>query len=139
MQRDVARHRAGEDAVGPVVLVEGREDDHLVAGVDQAQHGGDHGLGRAARDGDLALGVDLAPEEGPVGLSDGSPQNRRAPRGGVLVVAVSHRLRRGLEQLRRRVEVGEALGEVDRLGAVELDAAARHLADHRLREAGRLV
>ena len=58
VQRHVARDGAGEDGVGPVVLVERLEDDHLVARVHQRQHGRDHPLGRAAGDGDLGLRVD---------------------------------------------------------------------------------
>ena len=61
VQRDVARHGAGQDRVGAVVLVVRLEDDDLVARVEQPQHRRDHRLGRAAGHGDLRLGVDRAP------------------------------------------------------------------------------
>ena len=49
---------AGQDAVGPVVLVERLRQDHLVARIDQREQRDQHRLGAAAGDGDLGLGID---------------------------------------------------------------------------------
>ena len=57
-ERDVHRLRAAEDRVRAVVLVERLEDDHLLARIDQRQERRGHGLGGAAGDGDLGLGID---------------------------------------------------------------------------------
>ena len=56
VQRDVARRRAGQDRVRPVVLVERLEDDHLVARIDDRHHRRHHRFGGAAADRDLLVG-----------------------------------------------------------------------------------
>src|SRR5216684_2013188 len=59
----------------------------------------------------------------------------RSPRGRVLVVAVTKRLRGRVEDPWVGVEVGESLGEVDRaLRTVQRKVETRHLADDRLGE-----
>ena len=131
-QADEARHRAGQDRVGAVVLVEGLEDHHLVAGIEDREESGNHGLGRAARDRDLALGIHRHAVEPLEFLRDGLAQRPRPPRDGVLVdVRGDGAAGRFLHLLGSR-EIGKALGEVDR--AVQM-GQARHLADHRFGEA----
>ena len=132
----VERHIDGlgtrEDGVGAVVLVERREDDDLVAGVRDRHHGGHHGLGGAAGDHDVLVGVDRHAHKmfllGGKRLAHGLG----APGDGVLVVervGVGGDGAETLEQLRRGIKVGEALREVD--GAV-LIGDARHAADDRI-------
>ena len=53
-----ARHAARHLDVGDVGVVGRLEDDHLVAGIDDAEHGVQQQLGRAAGDGDFARRVD---------------------------------------------------------------------------------
>lgn len=131
-ERDEDRLGAGEDRIGAVVLVERVEDDHLIAGVDQGEEDGGHGLRGAARHGDLLVGVDRVVVHAVVLLGDRQPQRRRPPRDRVLVhVAVDGGARGVLHHLGHG-EVGKALREVDR--AVLLGDAC-HLADDRLGEA----
>ena len=58
MELHEARRGAGENRVRAVILVERLEDDDFVAGVDDAHHRRHHGFGRAAGDGNFALGID---------------------------------------------------------------------------------
>ena len=132
VQRDVARRRPRQHGIGAVILVERLEDDHLVTGIDGGEQRGDHGLGRAAGDAELGLGVDRPTGVGLCDLrGDAVAERLRSPGDGVLVdVVVDGRLGRVLELLRAG-EVGEALRQVDAAGS---RAQARHLADHRLLE-----
>ena len=132
VERHVARHRAREDRVGPVVLVERLEDHDLVAGVDQPEHRRDHPLGGAAHDRDVGVGA-RRPARMPASRLRGDrlAQRLRAPRDRVLVDVGEERGRGRLLQLLRRREVREALGEAHRAG---LDREAVHLADDRFRE-----
>ena len=59
VQRHVARRGAGENRVGPVVLVERLEDDDFVARIDDRHHRRHHRFGRAAADRHLLVGDDL--------------------------------------------------------------------------------
>ena len=61
-ERNEPRLRAGDSAVGPVILVERLREDHFVAGIDQRNQRDQHRLGAAAGDGDLGFGIDLEPE-----------------------------------------------------------------------------
>ena len=125
-QRDEHRHRPREHRVGPVVLVERREDHDLVARVHEREERRRHRLGGPARHGDLGVGVHVQVVPPPVLLGDRQPQRGRPPRDGVLVqVPVDRRARRVLHRRRHR-EVGEALREVDR---PVLAGDARHLPD----------
>ncbi len=132
-QTDEARHGAGQDRIGAVVLVHRVEQDDLVAGVEQRQQRGDHRLGRTTGHADLALGVDAPPGIGPADLrSDGTAEVGGAPGDRVLVeVGVERRLG-CLLQLVGAGEVGKALREVDRVVG---EGEPGHLADHRLGEA----
>ena len=134
--RDEPGGGAGEDAVGPVVLVERLREDHLVARVDQGEQGDEHRLGAAAGDGDLGLGVDVQAEVPGGVLGDGLAEVAGAPGDGVLVdVGLDGPAGGGLDLGRGR-EVGHPLGQVD--GAVP-GGLDRHPADHALGEPRRLV
>jgi len=131
-----ARARAREDRVGPVVLVKGLEDDHLVARVHQRQQRRDHALGGAAADHDLALRIERQAGEVRVLGHQRVTQALRAPRDGVLVDVGQHGARRLLLDRPGRREVRETLREVD--GAVRAGEPG-HLADDRLGEAPALL
>src|SRR6202022_4966723 len=60
-QRHHDRRGAREDAIRAVVLVEGFENNHLVARIDQRQDARQHGFGHAAADRDPRLGHDCPP------------------------------------------------------------------------------
>ena len=127
----VPRAGAAHDRVRTVVLVEGLEDDRLVALVDQGEHRGHHPLGRAARDDQVRLRVRVDPVERLRPPRDRVAELAGAPRDRVLIVsAVEGPLRRGGE-FRRRLEVRIPLGQVH--GAVQ-HGDPRHLSDDRLRE-----
>ncbi len=104
------RHGAREDRVRPVVLVERLEHDDLVAGVEHAEHRGDHRLGRTARDRHVAFGLDPRHAVArSVGVGDRRPERLGAPRDRVLVDVVGDRLTSRLLDLLGRGEVGEPL------------------------------
>jgi hypothetical protein len=126
--RDAARHLDG----GHVEIIEGLEDDHLVARIDQGQDGVEQGLGGAAGDGDLGLRIDgVAVARLEVG-GDGMAQAGQPGGGRVLVAVTGDGPRRGLLDEGGRGEVGEALAEVDR---AVLDGQAGHLGEDRGPEA----
>src|SRR5208282_2344084 len=116
VERDVARRRAGDYHVGAVVLVERLEDDHLVAGIYHRQHARDHGLGRTAGDGDVAIGVAFDSIVGADLVGDRAPQIGRAVRDRVLVVILVDRALGGLFELARGRTIGKALGQIDGAG-----------------------
>ena len=121
-----------QDGVGAVVLVEGREHDHLVAGVAHGVHRAHHGLGAAAGHHDVAVGVDVDAHEAALLGGERLAEVLRTPGEGVLVRPLVGHLRQAVEQGLGRVEVGEALGEVH--GAV-LERHTRHAADDRVGKA----
>ena len=131
-----ARRRARRPTMmqpGPVVLVERLEDDDLVARVQHGQQRRQHGLGGAAADRDVAVGVDVHAVE----LAGTSRRWRCRSRGVPQVIAYwwkSPSMARWAASIssRRRREVRHALGEVD---AVVLVVDPGHLADDRLGEA----
>src|SRR5713101_1763358 len=131
LERDERRLGAGDHAPRPIVLVERLEDDDLVARIQHGQQRRQHGLRRSAADCHVAVGIDLHPVELAVFLGDPLPQARRPPRDRVLVEVAVDRLVGRRDQLRRRGEVGHALGQVH---AADLIDDARHLADDRLGE-----
>ncbi len=126
----------GEDRVRAIVLVEGLEDDHLVARVRHREHRGDHGFGGSAADGNLAFRVDLQPLPGLHLTGDGLPQAPGAPGDGVLVHVGRDGFPGGLLDFLRGGEVGEPLGQVDRPVEHRLPG---HLPDDRLGEPLRLL
>ena len=126
VQRNIDRLRAREDRIRAVVFVKRGKNDHLIAGVGDRQHRGHHRLGAAAGDDDLLIGVDLPAH--PPGLLFGQrlAEVLRAPSDRILVYVFVRRLRQPVEQRPRRVEVGEALRQIDRAVA---ERDARHAAD----------
>ena len=139
VERHIDGLGAREDGVGAVVLIKRREDDDLVAGVRDRHHGGHHGLGGAAGDHDVLVGVDRHTHKVLLLGRERLTHGLRAPRDGVLMVerlGVGRDGAKALEQLRRGIEVREALREVD--GAV-LIGDARHAADDRIGECRRAV
>ena len=133
VERHVAGHGLGEDRVRAVILVVRLEDHDFVARIEHAEHRRDHRLGRAARDRDLCLRVDLAEarEVARRRLGDGIAERLRAPGDRVLVDVSVDGIRDRPLELRRAREVGEALRQADRaLG----HRHPVHLADDRFGE-----
>jgi len=121
-----------DDTARAVVLVERLEDDDLVARVQHGEQGRQHGLGRAAADRHVAVGLDLHTVELAVLLGDRLSEARRAPGDRVLVEVAVDRAVSRRDQLGRRREVRHALRQVH---AAEMVDDAGHLADDRFGEA----
>ena len=85
VQRHIDGLRTGEDGVRPIVFVEGGEHDDLIARVGHGHHGRHHGLGAAAGDHDLSVGVDGAPHELRLLGRQGFAEVLCAPGDGVLM------------------------------------------------------
>jgi hypothetical protein len=135
VQGDVARRRARQDRVGPVVLVERLEDHDLVARVDDRHHRRHHRFGRAAADGHLLVGHDRQSVAARELVRHGFAQRARAPGDGVLIhVAVDGGAGRRLDGVGRR-KVRKPLRQVHATVQV---IQPRHLADDRLGELGGL-
>ena len=132
-QADVDGLGAGEDGVGGVVLVEGGEDDHLVARIAHGHHRRHHRLGAAAGDDEMPVRVELEAGEAPHLAGEGLTEPRGAPGDGILVMRTARGPLKGGQQGLRRIEIGEALGEVD--GSVTVGQAG-HAADDRFGESG---
>ncbi len=126
----VERHIDGlsprENGVSAVVLVERREDYDLVAGVRDRHHGGHHGLGGAAGDYDILVGVHRHAHKMLLLGGKRLTHGLGAPGDGVLVEVLVRYLRETVGDLLGRLKVGEALRQVD--GAV-LIGDARHATD----------
>src|SRR5882762_6920583 len=128
---DEARRGAGEYRVGAVIFVEGFEDHDLVAGIDDGHHGGHHGFGGAAADGDFAFGVIGDVLGAGKFFHDGVAQRLGAPGDGVLVDVVGDGLAGGLFYYFGGGEFGKILGEID---CVVLHGQAGHFTDDRFGE-----
>ena len=120
-------------------LVERREDYDLFAGVRDRHHGSHHGLGGAAGDYDILVGVDRHAHK--VLLFGGKrlTHGLGAPGDGVLVIerlGVAGDGTQAVEQLRRGIEVGEALREID---SAVLIGDTCHAADDRIGKRCRAV
>ena len=126
-QRDVDGVGPREDGVRPVVLIEGAEHDDLVPGIAHSHHGGHHGLGAAAGDQHLAVGVHSAADGTPVLVRQGLPEILGAKGDGILVGTLIGHLGQAVQHGLGGIEVGVALGQVD--GPV-LFADPGHPPDH---------
>ena len=142
-RRRVERHVDGlgtrKDRVGAVVLIERREDDDLVAGVRDRHHGGHHGLGGAAGDYDILVGVHRHAHKVLLFGGERLAHGLGAPGDGVLVIerlGVAGYGAEAIEQLRRGIEVREALREID---SAVLIGDACHAADDRIGKSCRAV
>ena len=127
-QPDRAVRAPGHGHVGPVGVVPGFEEHHLVARFAQGQDRGGHPLGRAGADGDLGVRVDVEVPEATLVVGDRLAQCRDPDARGVLVLAVADGADGGLEHLGWSVGVREALAEVDR---VVLGRQRRHRGEDR--------
>ncbi len=125
---------AGQQAVRPIVLVEGLEDHHLIARVHHGHDGSHHGLGSAAAYGYLGLGVHLQPLETCHLARDGGPESRCAPRYGVLVQVLLDGATGGILDGLGRREVGKSLGQVHPPVSMMGQKDSRHLSDDRFSE-----
>ena len=113
-QADQFRHAAGLADDRQVAVIDGLEDDHLVAGTDQAQERRRQRLGGAGGDDHLVLPVQVQALYARIVGGRRLAQLRQARRGRILIVAVQHGLGRlGADGLRTRL-VRETLAEVDR-------------------------
>ena len=128
-----ARLRLRERDAGQVGVVEGLEDDRLVAGREERQEGGAQGLGGAGVDRDLRGRVVVDPVEALLVIRHRLLQRGQARHRGVLVVAGLDGRDRGLLDELGAVEVGVALAEVHR--AVEA-GERRHLGEDGRAEGG---
>ena len=81
-----ARRSTGKNRVRSVVFVERLEDDDFIAGIDDGHHGGHHGFGGAAGDGDFAFGIVADALRARKFFDDGVAQWLRSPGDGVLIV-----------------------------------------------------
>ena len=124
---------AGEDRIGGVVLVERREDDHLVARIAGGHHRDHHRFGAAAGDDEVLVGVDRQAAEPVDLLGEGLTEARGAPGHGILVMRTARGAFQGGQQFLGRGEVREALRQVD--GPV-LVGQAGHPADDGFGETG---
>src|SRR5215813_1688428 len=133
VERDVAQLGPREDRVRAIIFIKRLEDYHLFAGINDGQHRGDHRLGRAAGDDNLAVGIDVQSQM-PFRLrGDRFPKTLGAPGDRVLIdVGVDGFAGRAFDVFRGR-EVGEALREIDRAVSERL---AAHVADDGFGEAG---
>lgn len=139
VERHVDRLGTRKDRVGAVVLVERREDDDLVSGVRNRHHGGHHGLGGAAGDYDILVGVYRHAHKMLLLGGKRLTHGLGAPGDGVLVVkrlGVGGDGAEAIEQLRWGIEVREALREID---SAVLIGDACHAADDRIGKRCRAV
>ena len=114
VERQVTTDAAGERHCGFVRVVAGVEDDHLVPGADDGVDGAEERLRGTGCHGHLGLGthadaVEVCHLAGNRLAQGFDPGHRR-----ILVVAVGQVVAHPLEKLRRTVEVGIALRQVDR-------------------------
>ena len=113
MQGHVDGHGTGEDGISGVVFVKWREDDDLVPGIAGGHHGGHHGLGAAAGDDEVLIGIDaqagVAIDLGRQRLAEPGS----APGDGVLVKRSARGTLQGCQQEFGRIEVGETLREIN--------------------------
>ena len=112
-QRDIDGFRPGEDGICAVVFVKRREDHDLITGVADGHHRGHHGLGAAAGDADLGVGVHFMMEGGARLFRQCFAEILGAEGHGVLVRAFVSRLSQCVQQFLRRVKIREPLRQID--------------------------
>ena len=117
-------------------LVERREDHHLVAGVANGHHGCHHGLGTAAGHADLGVGIHSVVQRGAGLFGQRLAEVLCAKGHSVLVWAGIGCSCQSVQQLLRRIEIREALRQVD---GVILIIDAGHAADDRIRKCAHTI
>ena len=122
-QRDVDGLGPGEDGVCGVVFLERGEDDDFVSGLAAGHHGAHHGLGAAAGDDEVLIWIHRGAGEMGDLSGEGLAEARRAPGDGVLMERAAGGAFQCGEEFLRRIEVGKALGKIDR---AMLIGEARH-------------
>ncbi len=120
--------RAGHGDRGGVGVVVGLHHDDLVARLAQPEDRSGDGLGRSHGDDDLGVGVVDEAVAAELVLGHRLAEDGQARAGRVLVLPAPDGGHRRLGDLRRPVDVGEALAEVDRPGA---GGQERHLVEDR--------
>ncbi len=123
---DEARSGAGKNRVGSVVFVERFEDNDFVAGIDDGHHGGHHGFGGTAADGDFALGIVGNVLGAGEFFDDGVAERLGAPSDGVLIDVVGDGLAGGFLHFLGGGKIGKTLRKIH---GVVLHGQARHFAD----------
>ncbi len=131
IQRDIDRFCARQDRVGHVVLVERREHDDPIAGIARRHHGHHHGLGTAAGDHQVGVGIDVESHPARLLACQGPAKVRRTPGHRVLMRPVPSGLLGGPLQFLGRIEIRESLRQVD--GSVGIRQPG-HVPDDRLAE-----
>ena len=126
IQGDINGLRTGEDGVRTVIFIEGGEDDHLVSGIGNGEHGAHHGLGGAAGGHDLLIGVDGAAHEAALLAGQCFPEILGTPGDGILVGSLVGHFCQTVHNGLGRIKIREALREVHR---VILHGDAGHAAD----------
>src|SRR6185437_5839375 len=106
--------------------------DHFVARINNAHHGGHHGLGRAATNRDFALRIDGDALRARKLLDNRITQGLRSPGDGVLIDVGGDGGTGGFLDFSWRVEIGKALCEIDR---VVFHREPRHFANYGFGEA----
>ena len=122
---------SGKNRIWPVVFVKRLEDHGFVAGIDDGHHGGHHGFGGAAADGDFAFGVVAHGLRACEFFHDGVAQWLGAPGDCVLIDVVGDGLASGFLDFLGCGEIRKTLGKID---GIVLHRQARHFADHRFGE-----
>jgi hypothetical protein len=131
LQFDEARSSPGENRVRAIIFVEGLEDHHFIAGIDDGHHRGHHRFGRAAANGDFAFGIDLNSLHAPEFFGDGIAEIFGAPGDGVLIDVRGDGHARRFFDFFRGGEIRKALREIY---SVVFHREARHLANYRFGE-----
>ena len=128
MQLNVAWRGAGNDRVGTIILVERFENDDFVTRINNRKQHIDHCFRRTARDGNLALRIDIDAHEFFRLVNERVAEILCAPRDCILVDIREYRVRsRFLEHIGSR-EIGKSLREIN---GVMLQGKTSHLADDR--------
>ena len=117
-QRHVDGVAAGHQDGSGVAVVEGFDEEDLVAGVDQRLDGGKDAFGCADCDEDLAQRVECAAEERAVGLAQRLDQVGVAGAAGILVEVSGDGVAAGFFDEVGGGEIGEALAKVHGAGGV---------------------
>ena len=135
-QLNVAWSGSRNDRVGTVILIERFENDDFVTRINNRQQHINHGFRRTARDGDLALGIDVDAHEFFRLINQRVAEILGAPGDRILIDIGEYRVRSRLLEYVGSRKIGKSLREID---GVMLQGKTSHLANHRFSELGCLV